>query len=53
MNELIDMFVNNGTAIACLIYFMWYNTTVMKEFTNQMQQMNNNIEKLLCKDHTE
>ena len=47
MEELINIFVNNGTAIACLIYFMWYNTTTMKRFTEQLSTMNTNIEKLI------
>ena len=47
MEELINIFVNNGTAIACLIYFMWYNTTTMKRFTEQLATMNTNIEKLI------
>ena len=46
MEELITLFVNNGTAIACLIYFMWYNNNTMKEFTDQLKEMNLNIIKL-------
>lgn len=47
MEDLINMFINNSTAIACLIYFMWYNNTTMKEFTEQLTKMNENIIKLL------
>lgn len=47
MEELVNMFVNNGTAIACLIYFMWYNNTTMKEFTEQIKLMNENIKLLI------
>lgn len=47
MEDLVNLLVNNGTAIACLFYFMWYNTTVMKQFTDQMSRMNTNIEKLI------
>lgn len=43
MEEIVDMFVNSGSAIACLIYFMWYNNATMKEFTNTMNKMNDNI----------
>lgn len=47
MEDIVNMFVNNSTAIACLIYFMWFNNTTLKEFTNQMHEMNENIIKLL------
>lgn len=39
----MEEIVNTGSAIACLIYFMWYNNTTMKEFTNTMNKMNDNI----------
>lgn len=48
MEELVNLFVNNGVAVACLIYFMWYNNTTMKEFTNKFDDMNNNIISLLA-----
>lgn len=47
MDEVVNLFVNNGTAVRCLLYFMWYNSTVMKQFTEQMSKMNTNIEKLI------
>lgn len=49
MEELLNVFVNNGTAIACLIYFMWYNSTQMKTFTETIQDMNKNITLLIEK----
>ena len=30
MEEMVNLFVNNGVAVACLIYFMYYNNTTMK-----------------------
>lgn len=47
MKELVELFTNNGTAIVCLVYFMWYNNNTMKEFTNQMNAMNDNLIKLI------
>lgn len=47
MEELVNLFVNNGVAVACLIYFMWYNNTTMKDFTDKMEAMNENILKIL------
>lgn len=43
MEELVNLFMNNGVAIACLIYFMYYNNETMKKFTEQMQAMNENL----------
>lgn len=47
MEELINLFVNNGIAVACLIYFMWYNNTTLKEFSNKFAELNNTLLKLL------
>lgn len=43
MEEMVNLFVNNGVAVACLIYFMYYNNTTMKEFTKQMEDINANL----------
>lgn len=51
INEVVQMFVNNGVSVACLIYFMWYNNTTMKQFTEQITKMNTNIERLI--EHNE
>lgn len=47
MEELVNLFVNNGVAVACLIYFMWYNNTTLKEFSNKFEELNNTLLKLL------
>lgn len=47
MEELVTLFVNNGVAVACLIYFMWYNNTTLKEFSNKFEVLNNTLLKLL------
>lgn len=47
MQELIEIIVNNGAAIGCLIYFMWFNNNTMKEFTNEMKTMNENLSKFI------
>lgn len=47
MEELINLFVNNGVAVACLIYFMWYNNTTLKEFSNKFEELNKTLLKLL------
>lgn len=47
MEEMINLFVNNGVAVACLIYFMWYNNNTLKEFSNKFEELNNTLLKLL------
>lgn len=49
MEELVNLFLNNGTAIACLIYFMWYNNTTMKNFIDEIKKMNETMVLLLHK----
>lgn len=47
MEELVNLFVNNGVAVACLIYFMWYNNTTLKELSNKFDVLNNSLLKIL------
>ena len=47
MEEIVNLFVNNGVAVACLIYFMWYNNTTLKEFSNKFEELNNTLLKSL------
>lgn len=50
IQELVQLFTNNATAIVCLIYFMYDKSTTMKTFTDQMMTMNENIKVLI--EHT-
>lgn len=49
MEELVNLFVNNGVAVACVIYFMWYNNNTLKEFTEKFNALQNQILVLLEK----
>lgn len=49
MKEVVNLFVNNGVAVACLIYFMWYNNNTLKEFSNKIQGLNDNLLKIIEK----
>ena len=53
MEELVNLFVNNGVAVACLIYFMWYNNSTLKEFSNKFEELNNTLLKLLVNSRKE
>ena len=47
MEELVNLFVNNGVAVACLIYFMWYNNTTLTEFGKKFEELNKTLLKLI------
>ena len=47
MEEVVNLFVNNGVAVSCLIYFMWYNNNTLKEFSNKFEELNNTLLKVL------
>lgn len=49
MEEIVNLFVNNGVAVACLIYFMWYNNTTLKEFANKFEELNTNLLEIIEK----
>ena len=49
MGELVNLFVNNGVAVACVIYFMWYNNNTLKEFTKKFNDLQSQILILLEK----
>lgn len=49
MEEIVNLFVNNGVAISCLIYFMWYNNNTLKEFANKFEELNTNLLKIIEK----
>lgn len=39
VQDLVNILVNNGVAVACVTYFMYFNNTTMKEFTKAMTDM--------------
>lgn len=49
IEQLVTIFTNNGAAIRCLLYFMYYNSTTLKTFTKELNDMNNNIARMIEK----
>ena len=47
MEEIVNLFVNNGVAVSCLVYFMWYNNNTLKEFSNKFEELNTNLLKII------
>jgi hypothetical protein len=37
--ELVDILVNNGVAVAVVLYFLWKDATITKENTEILQQV--------------
>lgn len=46
MQEFINIISNQGVAIAMLIYFMWYNNTIMKDMQNAIEKLTEAINKM-------
>lgn len=46
MEQIIDILVNNGVAIAVVIYFLWKDSTLTKENTEILQQVKSLLEVL-------
>ena len=57
MEELVNLIVNNGVGVACLIYFMWYNhndieknNTILTDLKLSILELKNEISKLSMKE---
>ena len=47
MEQLIDIIVNNGVAIAVVLYFIWKDSTLTKENTSILEQVKSLLEILV------
>lgn len=52
VQDLVNNLVNNGVAVACVAYFMYFNNTTMKEFTKAMTDMQATMIKVVEKLET-
>lgn len=62
MEDIINIIVNNGVAVACVLYFMHFNSTTLKSLTETVNKVNEslvlfnerlqNIEEILNKKNT-
>ena len=43
MEELIDIIVNNGIGVACILYFMYFNSTSLKAMTETMNEVKQSL----------
>lgn len=49
VQDLVNILVNNGAAVACVAYFMYFNNTTMKEFTKAMTDVQTTLIKVVEK----
>lgn len=43
MEDLINIIVNNGVAVACVLYFMHFNSTTLKSLTETVNKVNESL----------
>ena len=43
MEEMVNIIVNNGIGVACMIYFMYFNNTILKNITEALNEMKQNL----------
>ncbi|MBQ1551514.1 MAG: hypothetical protein IIZ67_05360 [Bacilli bacterium] len=43
MEQLIDIITNNGIGVACVIYFMYFNSTSLKSMTETMNEVKQSL----------
>ena len=46
INELVNVFVNNGIAIAVIIYFMFRDLKFMKKLTESIQELKDSVKEV-------
>lgn len=46
INELVNVFVNNGIAIAVIIYFMFRDMKFMNKLTESIQELKDSVKEV-------
>lgn len=44
IKALVDIIVNNGIGVACVIYMIYFQATTMKEMNATLNKMNDSLE---------
>lgn len=44
IKALVDIIVNNGIGVACVIYMIYFQATTMKQMNDTLNKMNNSLE---------
>lgn len=48
----VDLIVNNGVSLGCLLYFMYMNNTTMKELKETISELKELIKELIIKEES-
>ena len=43
MGELVEIISNNGIAICCVAYLIYFQSTTMREMTKTLQEISNKL----------
>ena len=43
MEQIVDVIVNNGIGVACILYFMYFNSTTLKAMTETMNEVKQSL----------
>ena len=43
MEQIVNIIVNNGIGVGCIIYFMYFNSTIMKSITEALNEMKQSL----------
>lgn len=43
MEEMVNIIVNNGIGVACILYFMYFNSTSLKTMTETMNEVKQSL----------
>lgn len=43
MEDLVNIIVNNGIGVACILYFMYFNSTTLKAMTDTMNEVKQSL----------
>ena len=43
MEDMVNIIVNNGIGVACILYFMYFNSTSLKTMTETMNEVKQSL----------
>lgn len=43
MKEILDIVMNYGIGVVCIIYFMYFNSTTLKKLTDTITKVNESL----------
>lgn len=46
LNDLVNIFVNNGVAIAVIVYFMFRDVKFMQKLTESVQELKDSVKEV-------